>query len=306
MAGPFDTEILDENGPKDFSKEESAHPSSPNPADTLVKDQFGRTSSTGEIAQTASYDEPAQTVADTSILSEAERRSARPKKRKVLTITRNLALVTSGLVLGIVIALTTSYQVEPGGDSIGMKIEKVISSVTTHERDTAPLQNGEGVSQPEGKTSPQGSLVVEARLQELEQWFEQQPVPIEERVFLHRAEESLKTRTVPLQKPGTVESHATAQNGRKGIQLQPVEGKEGRYLAHPQSGIEWQGKFDVNSPGKNREKAEKFLGEVESKLGVSPEEPLKHLEKPGGAELLSTTEQRRFGPKLTENEGSEK
>ncbi|MCB0329613.1 MAG: hypothetical protein KDD70_08115 [Bdellovibrionales bacterium] len=208
------------------------------------------------------------------------------QKGKVVTVTRNLFLIASGLALGVGIALSASYNHDPIVSAAILPTEKVVSVPA------AVVEQSVAVST-EVATA---GLVVEERLVELEQWFQSQPVPVEERVFLHQAQQSFKTRTVNFQAPAGVDSQF-ADAGAP-VSFQKVSDKDGRYLADGKNGLEWQGDFGVSSPSANVNKGANYLKELESKFGVNGNGALNRIEQSTSGSIAKGAEQRVFGPKV--------
>ena len=203
------------------------------------------------------------------------------QKKRVITFTRNLFLVTSGLVLGVVIALTASYKAEP-----------VAIAATFHSEEVVTLSQEDSFQH---QPQQQEVLEVEPRLKELEAWFQEQPVPVKERVFLHNAEGSLRTHNVKFQAPRSVESQYTNANSKP--MAKQVKAGSDRFLADAELNIEWQGGFEASNPKQNRAKAAKYVGELEGRFGEESTESLKNVVRPTEG-LLKGSKQRSFGPSV--------
>lgn len=267
-----DTYILDSNhigdtvGPNDTFV----------PGETSVKGMF-------RTAKDDTFIGPETTIGSSTVFDTARLAGSviLNQKKRVVTITRNAFLITSGLVLGVVIALTASSNSDP-----------VAVAATFHTEKTIALPQ----APKEERVSEEQGLEIEPRLKELETWFQEQPVPVSERVFLHNAEASLRSKEVEYQAPIAVHSRYNGITG-KPVGKSAANGSQGRYATDAKDGVEWQGDFKASKPSENHAKAAKYVAEIEAKFGEDAAAHFKHVTRSVDGSLKSTT-QRSFGPKV--------
>ncbi|MCI5064677.1 hypothetical protein MRY87_03010 [bacterium] len=214
--------------------------------------------------------------------------SSRPQRSSSRSALRYAVLASSGVVIGIGIALSASYSSRSlTTTSVDVPVPEALTGGEIETTVQALPQLADPLVSPEGGAVSISEVVAAqgggSELQALESWFETQPVPLNERVFLHQADQALETSLTSYQSP---ELAVDTGNG-----------------SDTSDSLEWKRGFTLDNPAQNRAIAEQSLSTVQKELGRDATSVLKNTfrtkAQPGRQEFLNGIEQRAFGPKLS-------